>query len=134
MATATKRRRNAPSTVEAFKYKPLFPTLPLGMYDLDGKLEAIIQIEDPRNGYVRTMEQVETHLHADKVRRSECSLVLRLGIYFPADDDQEVEYVGPEFGTDYLDLIAMQAAIKNFDAGERNGFRLGIFVVEGGAN
>lgn len=59
MATTTRKRRTAPTPI-----RPLFPAVPLGIFDLDGDLQKVIYLDDPRNAYIRAMNSLDVGVKA----------------------------------------------------------------------
>ena len=64
MAATRSRRSPAPTPAPV---RPLYPDLPIGLYAADGTLRKVINLEDPRNGYIRAMNTLEVGLYAAPV-------------------------------------------------------------------
>ena len=63
MVTRT-RRSPAPTPVPV---RPLYPSLPIGIYR-DGKLIKLVELDDPRNGYILAMNALDAGLYAAPVK------------------------------------------------------------------
>lgn len=66
MSTAN-RRRKAPTRPPFQKARPLFPSLPIGIYR-DGKLVKVVELDDPRLGYIRAVNSLDVGLYAAPVK------------------------------------------------------------------